>query len=99
MLKYPTGIVKAESPSRLDTFRIRPVSYYARRVLYNETKRHISHGEGMATQTKGEKMSRRCNRDCGNKVNILAYWFGLRHCEKCDLKELRENLGLVEARK
>jgi len=30
-------------------------------------------------------MKRICNVCKNEKVNLLAYWFGLRHCEKCDI--------------
>ena len=34
---------------------------------------------------------------CNKKINIFAYWFGLRHCEECDRVfmevRLHENKG------
>lgn len=36
-------------------------------------------------------MSKRiCNKCNKNKVGLFAYWYGLRHCEECDLKPLND---------
>lgn len=42
-------------------------------------------------------MNRTCNKCHINKVNIFAYWYGLRHCEECELKPFRDRIKYLQA--
>lgn len=34
---------------------------------------------------------------CGkNKVGLLAYWYGLRHCEECEIKSIRDEIKEIK---